>query len=295
MKKINLISKKLTISTIVAIILIVLAIFVYNSYQKQELQKKIDGAIAQIEQIEKDFDSKETREDKLTILNSLLKEHSEYEQNKDMIDKVDDKYHAIIVEIQKSFKDEYEKILNENTLKDVNKISNREQLSNAKTKLNELLQSVQNEKGIVCMENEVKEYEKKITDLAKSYDDRLTAIEKAEEVKKKAIEKREKTHYENEYFSIDVPKEWIGYWSVTEEIRGTDGTIYQFSYNPLGENNGGGARIFVVNATYGLPQNGRVISETCELVGYTSNNFGVFKGIEAGAGFFSNGATISIK
>ena len=93
-----------------------------------------------------------------------------------------------------------------------------------------------------------------------------------------------------------MPKEWIDCWSVQEEKRGTDGTIYHFSYDPPGENNGGGGRIFVVDATYGLPQNGLVISEPCDIVGYTSHKFAVFKGIEAGAGFFfDGGATITLK
>lgn len=294
MNKINFNNKKIIISTVVAIIIIVLAIFSYNSYQKKELQNKIDNSITQIEQIEKDFKSKEKREEKLAILSSLLKEHSEYEQTKSMIDEVDDKYHTIINEMQQYFEDQYKKILKENTLEDIDRIINREQLISAKTKLSELLQSIQNEKGIVCTENEENEYEKKIVNLVKSCDERLVAIEK-EEVKKKTNDEREKTHYENKYFSVNVPKEWIGYWSVTEEKHGTEGTIYQFSYNPLGDNNGGGARIFVVDVTNGLPQNGQVISEPCELVGYTSNKIGVFKGIEAGAGFFSNGATLSVK
>lgn len=57
---------------------------------------------------------------------------------------------------------------------------------------------------------------------------------------------------------------------------------------------GGGATIYVVDATYGLPQNGSIIDTGCELVGYTSNKFGVFM-VEAGAGFFSAGATITLK
>ena len=55
MNKINFNNKKIIISTVVAIIIIVLAIFSYNSYQKKELQNKIDNSITQIEQIEKDF------------------------------------------------------------------------------------------------------------------------------------------------------------------------------------------------------------------------------------------------
>ena len=52
--------------------------------------------------------------------------------------------------------------------------------------------------------------------------------------------------------------------------------------------------IIILDATYGLPQNGSIIDTGCELVGYTSNKFGVFR-IEAGAGFFSAGATITLK
>lgn len=146
-RKIIIYTKYFTLS-VVAIIIIVLAIFSYNSYQKKELQNKIDNSITQIEQIEKDFKSKEKREEKLAILSSLLKEHSEYEQTKSMIDEVDDKYHTIINEMQQYFKDQYKKILKENTLEDIDRIINREQLISAKTKLSELLQSIQNEKGI---------------------------------------------------------------------------------------------------------------------------------------------------
>ena len=89
------------------------------------------------------------------------------------------------------FREEYDKILTDNTLNDIDKISGKEQLNNAKTKLNELLQTIQNEKDIICTENEVKEYETKITDLVKSYEDRVTAIEK-EEQEKKAKEEAER-------------------------------------------------------------------------------------------------------
>ena len=63
--------------------------------------------------------------------------------------------------MQKVFKEEYDKTLTDNTLKDIDKISDKEQLNNTKTKLDELLQTIQKEKDIVCTENEVKEYENK--------------------------------------------------------------------------------------------------------------------------------------
>ena len=73
-----------------------------------------------------------------------------------MIKEIDEKYHSVIANMQKVFKEEYDKSLTDNTLKDIDKISDKGQLNNAKTKLNELLQTIQNEKDIICMEDEVK-------------------------------------------------------------------------------------------------------------------------------------------
>ena len=107
-----------------------------------------------------------------------------------MIKEIDEKYHSVIANMQKVFKEEYDKSLTDNTLKDIDKISDKGQLNNAKTKLNELLQTIQNEKDIICMEDEVKEYETKITNLIKSCEDRITKIE--EEEKKAAEEEARK-------------------------------------------------------------------------------------------------------
>ena len=64
---------------IVVIILVVASVFGYRYYQQQELQKKIDTAIAQIEKTETDFNKEDTREDKLVLLQSISREHADYE------------------------------------------------------------------------------------------------------------------------------------------------------------------------------------------------------------------------
>ena len=115
-----------------------------------------------------------------------------------MIKEIDEKYHSVISDMQKAIKEEYDKILTDNTLNDIDKISDKEQLNSAKTKLNELLQTIQNEKDVVCTEDEVKEYETKITGLVKSYEDRVTAIEKEEQAKKEAEEKKAKEEAERQ-------------------------------------------------------------------------------------------------
>lgn len=189
--KINFKSKKVIIPiVIVVIVLITTSVLGYRYYQQQQLQKKIDTAIAQIEKTETDFNKRDTREDKLTLLKSISKEHVDYEKSKDVIKKIDEKYHSVISNMQKVFREEYDKTLTDNTLKEIDKISDKEKLNTTKTHLNELLKTIQNEKDIICMEDEVKEYETKITNLIKSYEDRITKIE--EEEKKAAEEEARK-------------------------------------------------------------------------------------------------------
>ena len=131
----------------------------------------------------------------------------------------------------------------------------------------------------------------------------INAIEeeqKAEEARKKAEEEQAKTHYENEYFSVDVPKEWGENWTVTEEDNSSGSiksTIYMFSYNPV-NGSGGGASVYVLDmsdTSISLSTYATMIPAECEEIGFTSSGYyDVFK-TEAGAGFFSAGATITLK
>ena len=188
--KINFKSKKFIIPIIIVVIVLVFAsVLGYRYYQEQELQKKIDTAIAEIEKTETDFNKEDTREDKLALLQSISKEHVDYEKSKDVIKEIDEKYHSVISDMQKVFREEYDKTLTDNTLKEIDKIYDKEKLNTTKTNLHELLQTIQNEKDIICMEDEVKEYETEITNLIKSYEDRITKIEEEE---KKAAEEAAK-------------------------------------------------------------------------------------------------------
>lgn len=153
-------------------------------------------------------------------------------------------------------------------------------------------------------------YTNRITDIEEKQKAEAEAQKKAEEeakhkaeeeARKKAEEETAKTHYENEYFSVDVPKEWIGTWSVTEEdnsLGKIHSTIYTFSYDP--ENDyGGGAMIYVLDmsdTSIPLPTYASMIPSECEEIGVTSfGYYDVFK-TEAGAGFFfDGGATITLK
>lgn len=309
-------NKAKIISIISVVLILIIGIAGYFMYQKAEEEKAIKKSLNKITKTETSFSKVETHEEKLNILKSCINEMTDYNKSKENFKQVTDKYKSAISSMQEVFTKEYDSIIEENTLSNLDSLDDISAITNNKDNLSSLLSTIEAEKDYVLSSNDdVESYQQKITELTESYTNRITALEEAkkkaeeeakrkaeeakrkaeEEARKKAEEEKAKTHYENEYFSVDVPKEWIDCWSVQEEKRGTDGTIYHFSYDPPGENNGGGGRLFVVDTTYGLPQNGRVLNEACELVGYTSNNFGIFKGIEAGAGFFSSEATLTLK
>lgn len=196
MKK-HLRDKKTIILIIISIMLLsVISIFGYRYYQQQEVQKKIDVLTLQLENKENDFNEEDTREDKILLLKSILEEHTDYEKSKDMIEEIDEKYSLVISNMQNKLKEEYDKILVDNTLKDIDKIDDKSQLENAKKSLNDLLSLIKAEENIVSIKSEVEKYDKDINSLIKSYDERLNEIDEAE---RKAAEEETKKQQQNNY------------------------------------------------------------------------------------------------
>lgn len=110
-----------------------------------------------------------------------------------------------------------------------------------------------------------------------------------------------KTHYENKYFSIDVPEDWIGYWDVIEEENSlyVDQILYRLSYKPPVENYGGGAEIYILDmsdTSVPLSVYRASIPNYAEEVGVVSfADYDVFV-MEVGGGFFwDGGAKITLK
>lgn len=196
MKK-HLRDKKTIILIIISIMLLsVISIFGYRYYQQQEVQKKIDVLTLQLENKENDFNEEDTREDKILLLKSILEEHANYEKAKDMIEEIDEKYHSIISNMQNKLKEEYDKILLENTLKDVDEIDDKNKLENAKKSLNDVLLLIKSEENIVSTKSEVEKYDKEINYLIKSYDERLNEINEAErKVAEEEIKKQQQNNY----------------------------------------------------------------------------------------------------
>lgn len=275
----------------------------YYIYQDKAKQKEINDKLNEISNSEKEFSNAENRETKFDILKSTFEQMEEYETSSSKYEEISNKYTDVISNMQTIFKEEYNNSIKDNTIDNLDNSEDITMITTYTENLNSLLSTIESEKDYTLSnDSEYSEYANKISNLTEAYSNRITAIEtkKAEDEKKraeeearrKAEEEKAKTHYENEYFSVDVPTNWIDCWSVTENSS-SDGNTYSFAHK-ADSTYGGGATIYVVDATYGLPQNGSIIDTGCELVGYTSNKFGVFM-VEAGAGFFSAGATITLK
>lgn len=289
------------ISIIVIIILLSSCGIGYYIYQNNTKQNEIKETLNEISKSEKAFSDAKNRGEKFNILKSTFEQMKEHEASSSKHEEISNKYTDVISSMQTIFKEEYDNSIKENTIEDLDDSEDINIITTHTENLNSLLSTIESEKDYtLSSDSEYSEYTNKIFTLTESYSNRITAIKtkqeeekkQAEEARKKAEEEKAKTHYENEYFSVDVPKSWIDCWSVTENSS-SDGNTYSFDYT-ADSTYGGGATIYVVDATYGLPQNGSIIEMGCELVGYTSNKFGVFK-VEAGAGFFSAGATITLK
>lgn len=305
------------ISIISILLIFIVGISGYFMYQKAEKEKTITKEIHNISKIENTFSETEDRTEKLSILKSTIEEMTDYDRSKKPFEKVSDKYASSISNMQKYFIKEYDSSLAENTLSNLDSSEDINTITTSKDNLTALLSTIEAEQEYtLALSDDFTNYKQKITSLTESYTNRITALEEAkkkaeeeakqkaaEEAKKKAEEEKAKTHYENDYFSVDVPKEWIGYWSVTEEDNSLNGIHcmkYTFGYDEPRESYGGAETIYVLDmsdTSRPLSHYSRMLPSTCEEIGVTSfGNYDVFTDLGAGAGFFNdNGATITLK
>lgn len=312
----------------ILILVVVILIFLgcgigYYIYQDKSKQADINEKINEISESEKAFSTVKKRNDKFDILKSTFEEMDEYTNSPTKYDKVSDKYVDTVSNMQAVFKEEYDNTIKENTIDNLDSVEDTGVINASTENLNTLSTTIESEKEYtLSSDSEYQKYTEKISALTETYSNQITAIEekqKAEEEAKKqaeeaakkqaeekarrnAEEEKAKTHYENEYFSVDVPAEWADVWSVSEQdnsLNGITSVVYTFSYD--GDNvttYPGGAMVYVLDmsdTSRPLSHYSRMIPSTCEEIGVTSfGNYDVFK-TEAGAGFFSYGATITLK
>ena len=238
--------KKKTIIAILsalAVLAIAIAGFFYVKQQKHE--QAINEKITAISDTSSGFQSAE-RSTKLTLLQELQKELKEYKERENPDEKVVTKYESEITTMKAYFVEEYNKAVADNTVADVDSITDAETVNKKATALKELKTKLNFEKESFFDNDEATTLEKKIDDTLAAYTkraekieaDRIAAEKKAAEEKKKAeekaaaekaeAEKKAKLHYENEYFTIDIPESWLQQgrtWQITPRPGKYNGLI----------------------------------------------------------------------
>ena len=297
-------NNKTIISIVSVVIAVVICFFGYNFYQKKQAKVVLAEKLTAIHEVIKKFNDGNDRNERLNLLKDTLDEQSKYNLNSYKDSKVQAEYKNSIKIMRTYFHNDYDNTIKANTISEVNTVSDEKKITDNITKLEGLTKTIDKEKDFT-FETEQQSQEKKseIEKLVKKYEDRISEIKKKENSSNKTEEQSGKTnatHYENEYFSVDVPQKWAGIWSFTEASDTSNlGTpsqpakIYSFKHDPEGNVPFGGAQAIYVFPN-GIPSK----SESSPMLKKISSN--VYLGTGAAAGFFSldgqaNRASIKVK
>lgn len=186
MSKLKHIKKRKGIMVTTGVLLVMVAIIVgIRIYHNNQEEKQIEHEITQITNIYEEFTNAEQHQDKVDKFEAILNMYHDYKKRDDSHDEVNKAYDDHIANIRTYFIDEYNKNISENTLQEVD---DKSQLLTAIEKLKAILEQMQKEAPIVCVDNEFEDYKSKITELITSYTEQIKAIEETEKKEKEAKE-----------------------------------------------------------------------------------------------------------
>lgn len=245
--------------------------------------------IIAIEQQFQDFSKAETREEKLKHFKSLTDEYQTYQRNKGTNGKLTETYSHALSEMKQYFTDNNQIVLKDNTINELQKENNLETLQTKKSNLEALLSTITQEKEILSNDSTIEETITKIHETIEKMNSRIQTITEEQE-------KRAKVHYENEYFMIDFPENWVNKWTVQISKQSKELIDYNVSFggtNPSLPLDAGIIDVYVFPS--GTTYTGKV-HETLRFVGTTSNNDKVYLGIgTSGTVIGDNKGKLSLK
>ena len=245
--------------------------------------------IIAIEQQFQDFSKEETREEKLKRFKSLTDEYQTYQWDKGPNSKLAETYSHTLSEMKQYFTDNDQIVLRDNTIIELERENDLETLQTKKSNLEALLCTITQEQEILANESTTEETITKIHETIEKMNSRIQTITEEQE-------KRAKVHYENEYFMIDFPENWVGKWHVEITKDSKAPKTYYVSFggtNPSLPLDAGiiGVHVFPSETAY----TGKV-HETLRFVGTTSNNDKVYLGIgTSGTVIGDNKGKLSLK
>ena len=289
-----------TIILIVSIIIaLVICFFGYNLYQKKQAEVVSAEKLTLLHELTKQFNDENDRNNKFNLLKDTLDEQSKYNLNSYKDSKVKDEFKNSINIMRDYFHKDYDNTIKENNISDLNNTSDESKFSDKKVKLDNLIKVIEKEKDVTFeTEQQAQEKKSEVEKLIKKYEERRPELGKKE---KETEEKRtnsspdigEKfvtmtsTHYENEYFIVDVPSKWSGKWSISKTIDTKNlGTSSQpaitYAFSRSGDNpmfGGGGQTVRVY--PNGLPSKVKSVKE------WTKFGSNIYVGVGASSGFFN--------
>ena len=290
-------NNKTIISIVSIIVALVICFFGYNLYQKKQAEVVSAEKLTALHELTKQFNDENDRNNKFNLLKDTLDEQSKYNLNSYKDPKVKDEFKNSINIMRDYFHRDYDNTIKENNISDLNNTSDESKFSDKKAKLDNLIKVIEKEKDITF---EAQEKKSEVEKLIKQYEERITVFGKKEK-ETKTEEKRKSssddigekavtmtsTHYENEYFIVDVPAKWSGKWSISKTIDTKNlGTPSQpaitYAFSRAGDNpmfGGGGQTVHVY--PNGLPSKANSVKE------WTKFGSNIYVGAGASSGFFN--------
>lgn len=245
--------------------------------------------IIAIEQQFQDFSKEETREEKLKRFKSLTDEYQTYQKDKGTNGKLAETYSHTLSEMKHYFTDNNQIVLRDNTIIELEKENDLENLQTKKSNLEALLSTITQEKEILSNDSTIEETITKIHENIEKMNSRIQTLTEEQE-------KRAKVHYENEYFMIDFPEKWVNKWTVQISKQSKELIDYNVSFggtDPSLPLDTGIIDVYVFPS--GTTYTGKVLPEL-RFVGTTSNNDKVYLGIgTSGTVIGDNKGKLSLK
>ena len=247
MKNITSKNKKKFAIILIAIFIIISAIVGVFIYQKYQRQKELDTYTTQITAYHDSFSNTDDRSEKIEILQNISKDFTTYSKTDTPLDEIIQQYNDEIDAMKSYFTSEYEKTISDNTIENLEEITDKESINTAKANLSALSETITSETDTVCTEEEALTYTDSINTLITSYENRITAIEEQE--KKEAEEKAKKEAEEK------ARQEEEARQAAQEAQQASSSGNYNNSSSPSGDSSSGGR--YQTGSSWYEDENGR--------------------------------------
>lgn len=293
-------NNKTMILVISVIIAVIVCFFGFNFYQKKQAETVSAEKLTALHELAKKFSDENDRSSKLNLLKDTLDEQSKYNLTSNKEPKVQEEFRTAVRYMRTYFHNDYDNTLKKYTISDISNTSDNHKINDSKSKLDELTKTIEKEQDITFeTEQQAQEKKSKVEKIVKKYEDRISELKKETDEKKKEKTKSSSddigeqpvnmtsTHYENEYFIVDVPAKWSGKWYINKTIDtknlGTPSQpaiMYSFSRrgdNPMFDNGGQTVHVY----PNGLPNKANYVKE------WTKFGSNIYVGAGASSGFFN--------